>query len=102
MYHDDGYVKHGLPTAAAVTVMLWGLVDYQKAYESTGELKFGRKQLRWALDYYMKAHTAKDELHVQVKSTAAQMMNIAYLVPQHVPTRINFLRSYHFCQSGIL
>lgn len=66
LYHDDGYVKHGLPTAAAVTVMLWGLTDYKKAYESTGELKFGRKQMRWALDYYMKAHTAKDELFVQV------------------------------------
>jgi len=34
LYHDDGYVKHGLPTAAAATMMLWGLVDYKKAYDS--------------------------------------------------------------------
>lgn len=66
LYHDDGFVKHGLPTASAVTVMLWGLVDYKKAYESTGEFTFGKRQLRWILDYYQKAHVSKYELYVQV------------------------------------
>jgi len=68
LYHDDGFVKHGLPTASAVTVMLWGLVDYKKAYESTGEFTFGKRQLRWILDYYQKAHVSKYELYVQVCS----------------------------------
>jgi endoglucanase len=71
LYHDDGYVKHGLPTAAAATMMLWGLVDYKKAYEATGEISMGKKQLKWILDYYMKTHTSKYELYVQVGDIAA-------------------------------
>lgn len=65
-YHGSDYIKHGLPTAAAATVMLWGLVDYKDAYISTGEYEFGKKQVKWIIDYYMKAHVSKYELYVQV------------------------------------
>jgi hypothetical protein len=65
-YHGSDYVKHGLPTASAATVMLWGLVDYKDAYISTGEYDFAKSQMKWIIDYYMKAHTSKFELYVQV------------------------------------
>ena len=67
-YHGSDYVKHGLPTAAAATVMLWGLIDYKEAYLATGEYKFGKEQLKWIVDYYMKAHVSKYELYVQVRN----------------------------------
>ena len=48
--------------------MLWGLVDYKEAYQATGEYEFGKKQLKWIVDYYMKAHVSKYELYVQVNN----------------------------------
>lgn len=73
-YHGSDYVKHGLPTASAATVMLWGLVDYKDAYISTGEYDFAKSQMKWIIDYYMKAHTSKFELYVQVGEPQSDSM----------------------------
>ena len=78
-YHGSDYVKHGLPTAAAATVMLWGLVDYKEAYQATGEYEFGKKQLKWIVDYYMKAHVSKYELYVQVRNFKITWLKISSL-----------------------
>ena len=68
-YHDGGHVKHALPTASAATMLLWGMIDYKDAYSQSNEFEFAKKQLKWQVDYYMKAHTGKFELYVQVKIT---------------------------------
>lgn len=65
-YHDGGHVKHALPTASAATMLLWGMIDYKDAYSQSNEFEFAKKQLKWQVDYYMKAHTGKFELYVQV------------------------------------
>ncbi|CAG5108667.1 Oidioi.mRNA.OKI2018_I69.chr1.g3900.t2.cds [Oikopleura dioica] len=65
-YHDGGHVKHALPTASAATMLLWGMIDYKDAYAQSNEFEFAKNQLKWIVDYYMKAHTGKFELYVQV------------------------------------
>ena len=67
-YHDGGHVKHALPTASAATMLLWGMIDYKDAYAQSNEFEFAKNQLKWIVDYYMKAHTGKFELYVQVCS----------------------------------
>nr|ADB82658.1 endo-beta-1,4-glucanase [Odontotermes formosanus] len=66
-YYDAGdYVKFGFPMASTATVLAWGLVDYAAGYTSAGALDDGRKAVKWATDYFLKAHTAPTELYGQV------------------------------------
>jgi len=52
--------------AYSATILLWGLIRYPDAYVAAGELKNMQNAVRWGLDYFVKAHTAKKELYVQV------------------------------------
>nr|AGP76425.1 endo-beta-1,4-glucanase 2 [Pericapritermes sp. PpEG2] len=66
-YYDAGdFVKFGFPMAYTTTVLAWGLVDYEGAFSSAGALDDGRKAVKWATDYFLKAHTAPNELYGQV------------------------------------
>nr|AFD33365.1 endoglucanase [Macrotermes barneyi] len=66
-YYDAGdYVKFGFPMASTATILAWGLVDYEAGYSSAGALEDGRKALKWATDYFLKAHTASNEFYGQV------------------------------------
>ncbi len=70
-----------------MTILLWGLIRYEDAYEvnhppthlpihssthppthpkAAGELKNMRATVRWGLDWLLKTHTDKNELYVQV------------------------------------
>ena len=67
-WYDAGdYVKFGFPMASSATVLAWGLVEYRKAYESAGELNNMLDSIKWATDYFVKAHTGKYEFYGQVK-----------------------------------
>ncbi len=66
-WYDAGdHVKFGFPMASATTMLAWGLVDYRSAYTSSGLLSTGLDELKWATDYFIKAHTAPNELYIQV------------------------------------
>ncbi len=66
-WYDAGdHVKFGLPMAASLTLLSWGVLEYREAYERTGQLPYMLDELRWAADWFVKAHTAPDELWGQV------------------------------------
>jgi endoglucanase len=66
-WYDAGdHVKFGLPMAATATMLAWGIVDYRSAYVSTGQLDTALDQLKWATDYFIKAHPTANELYGQV------------------------------------
>jgi endoglucanase len=66
-WYDAGdHVKFGLPMAASATMLAWGLVDYRSAYVSLGQLDTALDQLKWATDYFIKAHPTANELYGQI------------------------------------
>ena len=71
-WYDAGdHVKFGLPMASSATLLAWGIVDYRSAYTSSGLLNTALDEIKWATDYFIKAHTATNELYVQVGDGAA-------------------------------
>ncbi|HET9315429.1 MAG TPA: glycoside hydrolase family 9 protein, partial [Vicinamibacteria bacterium] len=66
-WYDAGdHVKFGLPMAASATMLAWGLVDYRDGFQDAGQLDEALDNLRWATDYFVRAHTAPNELYGQV------------------------------------
>lgn len=66
-WYDAGdYVKFGFPMASSVTVLSWGLLEYKKAYIAAGQYDHMLRSIKWATDYFMKAHTKKFEFYGQV------------------------------------
>ena len=66
-WYDAGdYVKFGFPMASSVTVLAWGLVQYKKAYQAAGQYSKALNSIKWATDYFIKAHTKKEEFYGQV------------------------------------
>jgi endoglucanase len=66
-WFDAGdHVKFGFPMAASATVLAWSAVEYREAYAKSGQLDALLKNLRWATDFFLKAHTAPNELYGQV------------------------------------
>jgi endoglucanase len=66
-WYDAGdHVKFGLPMAASATMLAWGIVENRSAYVSTGQLDTALDQLKWATDYFIKAHPTANELYGQI------------------------------------
>jgi hypothetical protein len=66
-WYDAGdHVKFGFPMAASATMLAWGGVEYRDAYARSGQLPYLLDNLKWATDYFVKAHTAPNELYGQV------------------------------------
>ena len=66
-WYDAGdHVKFGFPMAASVTVLAWGIVEYRKAYVAAGQYDQVLNSIKWATDYFIKAHTKKEEFYGQV------------------------------------
>lgn len=66
-WYDAGdHVKFGLPMAATATMLAWGIVEYRANYVQIGQLDEALDQLRWATDYFIKAHSAPNELYGQI------------------------------------
>ncbi|GAB4215023.1 MAG: hypothetical protein OHK0022_54410 [Roseiflexaceae bacterium] len=66
-WYDAGdHVKFGLPMAATATMLAWGMVEYRQAYANSGQLPYALDNLKWATDYFIKAHTGPNELYGQV------------------------------------
>ncbi|MEN1988380.1 glycoside hydrolase family 9 protein [Paenibacillus hubeiensis] len=66
-WYDAGdHVKFGLPMAYSATMLAWSVVEYREGYEQAGQLEEIKDNIRWATDYFMKAHTKPNELWGQV------------------------------------
>jgi endoglucanase len=66
-FYDAGdHVKFGLPGAFAFTLLAWSGVEYYDAYVRTGQLSYYLDILRWAADYYVRAHVSTNEFFAQV------------------------------------
>lgn len=66
-WYDAGdHVKFGLPMAFTSTMLAWGALESPAGYTKAGQLDEIKDNLRWVNDYFVKAHTAPNELYVQV------------------------------------
>lgn len=66
-WYDAGdHVKFGFPMAASTTLLAWGGITYRTGYANSGQLPYLLNNLRWVADYFVKAHTAPNELYGQV------------------------------------
>lgn len=66
-WYDAGdHVKFGLPMAYSATMLAWSVYEYKQGYEASGQLEEILDNIRWATDYFVKAHTAPNELWGQV------------------------------------
>lgn len=56
-YYDAGdHVKFGFPMAGSTTLLSWGALEYYDAYVQSGQLDEILATIRWATDYFLKAH----------------------------------------------
>ncbi len=66
-WYDAGdHVKFGLPMAFSVTMLSWGIVEYRDAYVRSDQLNPLLDNIKWATDYFIKAHPAPEVLYGQV------------------------------------
>ncbi|XP_042884863.1 endoglucanase E-4-like [Penaeus japonicus] len=66
-YYDAGdFVKFGFPMAFTATLLAWGLVDFPAGHEAAGQTEYGRAAVKWATDYFLKAHSSHFEFYGQV------------------------------------
>ncbi|KQJ98284.2 endoglucanase 21 [Brachypodium distachyon] len=70
-YYDAGdNVKFGLPMAFTVTMLSWSAMEFADDIASAGadgeEWRHVLEAIKWGTDYFIKAHTAPDELWAEV------------------------------------
>ncbi|MEL6764475.1 MAG: glycoside hydrolase family 9 protein [Cyanobacteria bacterium J06607_6] len=60
-YFDAGdTVKFGMPMAAAMTLLAWGVDEYRDGYRRSGQLDEAMDAIRWGTDYIMRAHVSEN------------------------------------------
>ncbi|XP_074587949.1 endoglucanase 6-like isoform X3 [Curcuma longa] len=66
-YYDAGdNVKFGLPMAFTVTMMAWGVVEYGRQMDASGELGHAMEAIKWGTDYLLKSHPQPFVLYGEV------------------------------------
>lgn len=66
-WYDAGdHVKFGLPMASSVTMLAWSVIEYRNAYAAAGQLDDILDNIKWATDYFIRAHTAPHEFYGQI------------------------------------
>ncbi|RLM73041.1 endoglucanase 13 [Panicum miliaceum] len=66
-YYDSGdHVKFGFPMAYAVTMLSWGVLEFEKEMVAANNLQRALDAIRWGTSYFIKAHTEPNGLWVQV------------------------------------
>ena len=62
-------MKFNFPMSFSTTLLCWSLLEFPEAYNKSGQLDYMYDSIRWPLEYFVKCHTADNELYVQVKKT---------------------------------
>jgi endoglucanase len=66
-WYDAGdHVKFNFPMAFSTTMLAWGGIDFAAGYNASGQMKYLKSNLRFVNDYFIKCHTAPNELWGQV------------------------------------
>ncbi|XP_042231748.1 endoglucanase 4-like isoform X3 [Homarus americanus] len=65
-YIAGDHVKFGFPMAFTATMLAWGIIDFADGHETAGQTEYGEAALKWATDYFLKAHTDEYEFYGQV------------------------------------
>ncbi|XAR53221.1 Cellulase, partial [Bertholletia excelsa] len=66
-YYDAGdHVKFGLPMAFSATMLAWGAIEYRREMVSLNRMPNVLSAIRWATDYFLKAHPQPNLLWAQV------------------------------------
>mgnify|MGYP004446524931 CR=1 FL=1 len=66
-YYDAGdNVKFNFPGAASMTLLAWIGIEFEKGYKTANQWKYLLDTVKWGTDYFIKCHSGKDELYVQV------------------------------------
>ncbi len=66
-WYDAGdHVKFGFPMAYSATALAWGAVDFAGGYTASGQMERLKRNLRFVNDYFIRCHTAPNELWGQV------------------------------------
>ena len=59
-------MKFGFPMAGSITLLAWGMIEFEEGYEKAGQMEYARDSLKWGTDYMMKCHTDTNEFWGQV------------------------------------
>ncbi|KAI5069660.1 hypothetical protein GOP47_0015961 [Adiantum capillus-veneris] len=66
-YYDAGdHVKYGFPMAYSMTMLAWGIIQYNQALSANNQLGYALDALRWGTDYFIKAHPEPNVLWAEV------------------------------------
>ena len=65
-FYGAGYIKFGFPMASTITNLAWGMLEFKKGYESSGQFENGLKAVKWGTDYLMKCYSSPNKLVGQV------------------------------------
>jgi endoglucanase len=66
-FYDAGdHVKFGLPFSSSMTMLAWGALEEPAAYQRSGQLAPLKSNLRWGMDWLIKAHPQPQVLYGQV------------------------------------
>ena len=66
-YYDAGdNVKFNFPGASALTLIAWSGIDFAQGYKKAGQWENFLDAVKWGADYFIKCHSGKNELYVQV------------------------------------
>jgi hypothetical protein len=71
-YYDAGdHVKFVLPMTSALTLLAWGGIEYDSAYQSAKQKPFLLDAVRWGTDWIMKAHPTDNVFYGRVGNGGA-------------------------------
>ena len=66
-YYDAGdNVKFNFPQASALTLVAWSGIEFAEGYKKAGQWDQLLDMIKWGTDYFIKCHSGKNELYVQV------------------------------------
>ena len=66
-WFDAGdHVKFNFPMAFSTTMLSWGALEFKEGYEKAGQMDELLLNLKFVNDYFIKCHTAPNELYGQV------------------------------------
>ena len=82
-YYDAGdNVKFNFPQAFTITMLAWSGITFADGYKKAGQMDYLLDAVKWGTDYFIKCHTGKDELYVQVGS--GQTDHTAWSPPEYI------------------
>ena len=66
-YVDYGHMKNTYILSWSMSVLAWGMLEYEYAFLSTFQLTEARRVLKWGLDYLLACHKSPTTLIVEVR-----------------------------------